>query len=56
MFMVLAGTASREEVEMALERAGVSGYTEVDARRGPRPAPTSSPGPSSPGTPEKETS
>jgi hypothetical protein len=32
MLMVLAGTAVREEVEIALERAGVSGYTEVDAR------------------------
>jgi hypothetical protein len=32
MLMVLAGTACREDVEIALERAGVSGYTEVDAR------------------------
>ena len=32
MLMVLAGTECREDVEIALERAGVSGYTEVDAR------------------------
>jgi hypothetical protein len=32
MLMVLAGTASREDVEIALERAGVTGYTEVEAR------------------------
>ena len=32
MLMVLAGTECRERVEVVLERAGVSGYTEVDAR------------------------
>ncbi|HSB63934.1 MAG TPA: hypothetical protein VLJ18_07190 [Thermoanaerobaculia bacterium] len=32
MLMVLAGTECREDVEIALERAGVAGYTEVDAR------------------------
>ncbi len=32
MLMVLAGTACREDVEIAFERAGVAGYTEVDAR------------------------
>ncbi len=32
MLMVLAGTECREKVEVALERAGVTGYTEVDAR------------------------
>jgi hypothetical protein len=32
MLMVLAGTECREDVEIALERAGVTGYTEVDAR------------------------
>ncbi len=32
MLMVLAGTAVREDVEIALERSGVAGYTEVDAR------------------------
>jgi nitrogen regulatory protein PII len=32
MLMVLAGTECREKVEVALERAGVSGYTEVEAR------------------------
>jgi len=32
MLMVLAGTECREKVEVALERAGVAGYTEVEAR------------------------
>ncbi len=32
MLMVLADTACREDVEIALEKAGVAGYTEVDAR------------------------
>ncbi len=32
MLMVLAGTECREKVELALERAGVTGYTEVEAR------------------------
>jgi len=32
MFMVLAGTECREKVEVELERAGVTGYTEVEAR------------------------
>jgi hypothetical protein len=32
ILMVLAGTAVREDVEIALERAGVTGYTEVEAR------------------------
>ncbi len=32
MLMILASTECRERVEMALERAGVSGYTEVEAR------------------------
>ena len=32
MLMVLAGTECRERVEVALEKAGVAGYTEVDAR------------------------
>ncbi|HEX2799579.1 MAG TPA: hypothetical protein VHQ44_07895 [Thermoanaerobaculia bacterium] len=32
MIMILASTAVREDVEIALERAGVTGYTEVDAR------------------------
>ena len=32
MLMVLAGTECREKVEVALERVGVAGYTEVEAR------------------------
>jgi nitrogen regulatory protein PII len=32
MLMVLAGTECREKVELALEKAGIAGYTEVDAR------------------------
>ena len=32
MLMILAGTECREKVELALERAGVAGYTEVEAR------------------------
>ncbi len=32
MLMVLASTECREKVEIALESAGVPGYTEVEAR------------------------